>query len=550
MVLGWVALIAVCSAIDAYLGMLLIRTFRSEGRTLQLPQQVPLRTRRRLSNVVILLALAVIGLVSPQCSARRSSRFSLFGLVLALSSAATIGSASAPVSRQVIDDVSRLNETPVFTILKPTEVAEVQAGVLQAARDGRRVSVAGRRHSQGGQTFVQDGIVLDMTGFNRILSFDPKARVITVQSGVTWKQIQDYVNPYGLAVKVQQSSNIFTVGGSLGVNAHGRDPNYSSMIQTVRALRCVGPDGSIVQLSRTERPELFSLVIGGYGLFGIILDVDLELTDNHVLEKTTLVLRYEDYPKLFREAVLGRSEVELHYARPSIRRKDFLKRFTVTSYVTTDRRPEGIFQLKEESGVERNQAFLALSRKYGWGKDFRWFMQELLVDHAGAHTIQSRNNAMRPEVQFLEYMSPVDTDILQEYFFPPRNFIAVIDGMRDILLSEHVNVLSITVRYVPKDVEAFLSYAREDVFAVVLYVNQERSEAGKTNAKQWTQKLVDLVLGQEGTYYLPYQLYPTQEQIRRAYPRLHEFFAKKKLYDPQELFVNEFYSHYKTNPSE
>jgi len=62
MVLGWVALIAVCSAIDAYLGMLLIRTFRSEGRTLQLPQQVPLRTRRRLSNVVILLALAVIGL--------------------------------------------------------------------------------------------------------------------------------------------------------------------------------------------------------------------------------------------------------------------------------------------------------------------------------------------------------------------------------------------------------------------------------------------------------------------------------------------------------
>jgi FAD/FMN-containing dehydrogenase len=97
------------------------------------------------------------------------------------------------------------------------------------------VSIAGKKHSQGGQTSITGGIVLDMTAFNHILHLDQNTKVITVESGVTWGQIQDYVNPYGLAVEVQQSSNIFTVGGSLGVNAHGRDPRFGPVIETVRA---------------------------------------------------------------------------------------------------------------------------------------------------------------------------------------------------------------------------------------------------------------------------------------------------------------------------
>lgn len=47
--------------------------------------------------------------------------------------------------------------------------------------------------------------------------------MIRVQSGATWAQIQDYINPYGLSIRVMQSSNIFTIGGSLSSNVHGRD---------------------------------------------------------------------------------------------------------------------------------------------------------------------------------------------------------------------------------------------------------------------------------------------------------------------------------------
>src|SRR6185436_2817605 len=99
----------------------------------------------------------------------------------------------------------------------------------------------------------------------------------------TWHDIQNFLYP-NFAVKAMQSRDIFTLGGSISVNAHGMDHKAGSVGSTIRSLRVMLPDGSIVGASRTENPELFNLVVGGYGLFGVILDVDLEVTENVIYE--------------------------------------------------------------------------------------------------------------------------------------------------------------------------------------------------------------------------------------------------------------------------
>lgn len=71
----------------------------------------------------------------------------------------------------------------------------------------------------GGQAFSPNGLVLDMTGFNAI-TVNAAARTVTVQAGATWHQIQERLHPV-LAIKAIQSTDIFTVGGSISVNAHG-----------------------------------------------------------------------------------------------------------------------------------------------------------------------------------------------------------------------------------------------------------------------------------------------------------------------------------------
>ncbi len=445
-----------------------------------------------------------------------------------------------------MDDVGRLYPTQVKEVVHAREVAAIQAAVQRAAAEKLKVSISGKRHSQGGHVFYKDAVVLDMTGFNKILRLDRERKILTVQSGATWEDVQNYVNEHGLAVKVQQASNIFTVGGSLSVNAHGRDPKFGPIIETVHAFRILLADGRIVQASRTENQELFSLAVGGYGLFGVILDVDLSLTDNDVYLKRTIELDYTEYLDFFKKEIRGNPTVGLHYVWPSFAPGNaFLKTMLVSTHYNTDQRPEGVFELNTEGFIPVTSFFLALSRQSEWGKSFRWFMQRHLVDRPGSTKIVSRNNAMRPEVLFLEYNSPKDTDILQEYFVPVDRLVSFLDDLRKVLQAYNVNLLSITIRYVPKNAEAFLSYAREDAFSIVLYLNQELSENGRQVAKEWTQKLVDITSNHGGIYYLPYQLYPTREQLLRAYPTFELFITKKRAYDPNELFMNRFYEHYR-----
>jgi hypothetical protein len=58
--------------------------------------------------------------------------------------------------------------------------------------------------------------------------------------------------------------------------------------------------------------------------------------------------------------------------------------------------------------------------------------------------------------------------------------------------------------------------------------------------------LIDLSLRLGGTFYLPYQLYYSADQLRRGYPQIGQFFALKHKYDPIDLFTNKFYEKYGT----
>src|SRR5262245_29413207 len=159
----------------------------------------------------------------------------------------------------------------------PVEGAPLESqvrGLLSRARaEGRRVSIAGSRHSMGGHTIYPGGIVLDTLPWKR-MELDESRDLLTVQAGATWKDVIAYLDPRGRSVQVMQSNNSFTVGGSISVNSHGWQFGRPPIASTVESFRLMKADGTIVKCSRAEHRELFSLALGGYGLFGIILDAE------------------------------------------------------------------------------------------------------------------------------------------------------------------------------------------------------------------------------------------------------------------------------------
>ncbi len=76
-------------------------------------------------------------------------------------------------------------------------VEQLQSVVRDAAERGLTVSISGSRHSQGGHTYTEGGVVLDMRGSNRIRDIDSAAMTITVESGATWAEVQRAIAPQG-----------------------------------------------------------------------------------------------------------------------------------------------------------------------------------------------------------------------------------------------------------------------------------------------------------------------------------------------------------------
>ena len=445
----------------------------------------------------------------------------------------------------IMTDVGRLMPTKIKQVVKGQEENSLIDTVMDANEQDLKLSIAGKRHSQGGHTYYPDGVVLDMTDYNKILHVDPERMTIHVQSGATWDDVQRAVNPYGLAVKVMQSQNIFTIGGSLSVNVHGRDIRHGSLIETVNWFRLLKPDGTVVKVSRTENSEYFPLVIGGYGLFGVILDVELQLAEDELYKTRTKEMSFKEYTGYFNNHVLADEGVKMHLARISTAPDSFLKEMYVTDYMLSETREDysSYSKLKEERFTFLTKFLLGLSRDFDWGKNAFWKMQKSFFLHRSGNTV-TRNNVMRSESEFLEYEAKNDTDILQEYFVPVDEYEAYIDDLRVYLEDRDLNLINITVRYVGRNNDALMSFAKEDMFALVLLINQGMDEEDISATGETVRGMIDITLDHRGSYYLPYFEYPTKEQLKEAYPASEMFFKEKRKLDPDERFINQFYEEY------
>ena len=452
-----------------------------------------------------------------------------------------------------INDASCLNKTPVYGIIKVKNVEQIREA-LKFARDNHLIiSVAGQRHSMGGQTFTRNGIVLDMRDFNQLLLDGPN-NTLNAQTGATWQQIQYFLDPQGFAVAAMQSINIFTVGGSMSVNAHGIAHRPGPMASTVRSFRIMLGNGEVKNASPEENPELFRSALGGYGLFGVLLDVDLQVVKNEVYERSTRYMGYKDVAEFYKREIANNDNIGLFYGRLSVSPSSYLEEAAVHVYKKTEfARPLPPLEEPKHDWVSR--LVINFSKTGSFGRRIRWALEKHA--EAGLHQCISRNQAMNADDGCLvtrnqemddsmKYLKNRlrDTDILQEYFIPPDRMSDFIDGLRGVVVRNGANLLNVTLRVVHKDTVTALPYAKEDMFAFVLYFNQKFNEKDAAILQKTTTDLIDLSIGLKGTYYLPYQLYYSPQQLNAAYPEINSFFAAKKKYDPWNIFGSKFYSKY------
>lgn len=454
----------------------------------------------------------------------------------------------------VVTDASCLTRTPVFGVVGPEDEAGVRTALAYAEEHDLVVSVGGTQHALGGQASSPGGLVVDMRGMDAI-TVDEEARTVTVQAGATWQQVLEAVHPVGLSVTTMPSVDVLSVGGTVSVNAHGLDFRAGSLSSTIASLRVMLADGSVHRVSRDVEPELFEAVVGGYGLFGVVLDVELNLVESEMLRLRERVVDVSDFPGVFASEVAGDETVRMTYTHLSTAPGSLLQEAIVYTYERTDV-AEPVPPLQERSSDRVSRLIFNLARTGDLGQRVRWTAQRQVLPHVRG-CLRSRNEALREaeacmvgrnqamfeSLGFLQNRLPQYTDVLHEYFLPHDQIVPFLDELRAELGRHDAVLLSASIRSVHRE-DVILDYAQGERFSVVLYLSQDVSDAGNADMASLTRALVAASLASGGTFYLPYQQHYTRGQVLQAYPRLDEFFEAKRRYDPELRFRNSFYDRF------
>ena len=451
-----------------------------------------------------------------------------------------------------LNDAGALSRTPVYGVVGVTQEDHVARALAFARDNGLKVSMSAVRHSMGGHAFDDNALVLDMTGFDKV-SVDEKAATMTVEPGATWHAIQGVLHPR-FAVKAMQSTDIFSVGGSISVNAHGMDHRAGSIAGSIRSMRVMLADGTVVVASRDGNADLFRHVIGGYGLFGVVLSATLDVVPNAVYRTSRAIIRSDEFPDLFTREIEPENGPALFYGHLSTAPGNFMADMIVYRYDLAEAEaPAGTPPLGEPGAVGVKRAIMNLAKHGGLFQEMKWFAEKNLEPEFESCTVArtaamgegeacfvTRNDPMHDSVPYLFNDLAGETDILHEYFVPRAAYRPFIDAARALLRDQDLPVLNASVRVVhPEDIA--LTYAPEPAFALVLYINQRTDDAGNAKMRRLTRQLIDLTLEHGGRFFLPYQPHYTAAQLRASYPELRLFLDNKRQYDPGELFTSTFY---------
>ena len=442
---------------------------------------------------------------------------------------------------EIVDDASHLNSTSMNIIQISNDFltarTELRSALKNAKIQGKKVTIAGSRHTMGGQTTYANAISLDMSQFKE-MTFNSTTEILTVESGATWSAVIPYLNEKGYSVSVMQSNNDFSVGGTMSANAHGWQHNHAPFASTVERFRLMLATGSIVQCSRQENTELFSLVLGGYGLFGIILDVDLRVVPNVLYTAERSVIPSKNYVQQYKQQVS--ENTGMAYGRLSVAPGHFLKEAILTTYDRASSDRQLPLKSTSDAGIARTIFRGSIGNDYG--KNLRWQLEKMNGGEAGSNV--SRNEILNRSSKLFQNNSPKETEILHEYFIPVESLEKFLAKCRQIFPKHNVDLLNITIRNVYPDRDSFLRYADQEMFGLVMLFQQKRSLSDDAKMQVLTQELIDAALEMKGRYYLPYRLHATPNQFRQAYPQAKKFFSLKRKYDPDERFQNAFYLKY------
>ena len=269
--------------------------------------------------------------------------------------------------RFIVNDASRLNPTPVYRhwIVGTDEqsffIERLRRELKDAAAAKRPVAVAAARHTMGGQSIPRDGTAITLETFR--CEPDTRTKTYLTDAGTRWHQIITTLDQIGFSPAVMQSNADFGVASTFCVDAHGWPVPYGPFGSTVRSIKLMLADGTILTCSRSESAELFGLAMGGYGYSGIILELEVDMVPNLLLKPSFEEMPAEEFAKRFTGTIDGDTSVKMAYGRLNVDRDRFFREALMITYRALPTPEDGLPKATSSSGAMTSISSTSTARR-------------------------------------------------------------------------------------------------------------------------------------------------------------------------------------------
>jgi FAD/FMN-containing dehydrogenase len=463
---------------------------------------------------------------------------------------------SPAVAGKTVNDVhSQLNRTRVRSIVQPESIEALQAIIRRARAKGQFISVAGGRHAMGGQQFGTDTLLFDMSRMRRVLRFDYERREVEVEAGIQWPELINFLieaqrecpRQFGIIQK-QTGADRLSLGGALAANIHGRGLSLKPLINDVESFVLVNAEGNALRCSRGENTELFRLVIGGYGLFGIIAHVTLRLAPRRKLERIVKIADSNSLIPAFEKRINDGFLYGDFQFMTDAGSDGFLRRGVFSCYrpvadsipVTEEHKElsaESWKQLLSLAHTNRRRAFEVYSDHYlSTNGQLYW---------SDTHQLSVYLDDYHRELDAQLGMRERGSEMITEVYVPREKLLAFMEATRADFRAHAVELIYGTIRLIEKDDESFMAWAKESYACVVFNLHVAHDAVRVEKAKRDFRRLIDRAIEHAGSYYLTYHAWATREQVLTCYPQFPEFLRLKLKFDPAEIFQSNWYRHHR-----
>ncbi len=233
------------------------------------------------------------------------------------------GDLRALIAGQVLDDQAvRADKSSDFgrmirrvpaVVVRPASTQDVAAVIRYARKNSVPIATRGEAHTQSGQATVANGILIDLTSLDRILSIDPGGLSADCQAGVKWETLVRQAIGRGLVPPVLTNNLGVTVGGTLSVAGLGvASFRFGAQGDNVTEIEAVTGAGDIEISSETRERAVFDAVRSTFGQLAVITRARLKLRRCRPKTRTYFLL-YDDLGAIMRDARLAIEQDRIDY---------------------------------------------------------------------------------------------------------------------------------------------------------------------------------------------------------------------------------------------